>query len=604
MAAPLPLPNVRDSLPSDDGLRKVLHNLLPRIRAEINAIIKDQYAVDFYHVSKPEYPKGNVKILTLCVKIYKGREQPHGWPELRDALKRLLHTSGFHTIDVEIVDELRAFMPSIFPQPVQKELTEVYESVRDHLLDLFNKQLGSAWNRMSLFKFGRTEDESIPSIVVFVEPFTSQNWQWLEATVREIVAPIVPPGEDLGVEFLTGRLSHSEGKNLVGKSLLRQDLSGIQMGSSIGLRGSDSTGTMGGFLTLKVGGRIHQGFLTNHHVIRSELEKQDTQKLSREGYQYTLTDVERPMIQYPSPKDLEATRSAILSLTNNSSEIINVFQEMHNTRSMKGQDPESKIEEYRQSELNILNDLHNQLKAFNEDFPINLGSVLVSSGDLVNSDGAILDWAFVEIRQSLAQYLGHRFPFLNELPCRNDPQLMNKPSPGAGVYIGPRMGQKPMIATEFGSMIKGNWYLKKGRTSGITAGICNGTEVEINRTGQSDRYTETGEKCKLGQQTTRELIILSYENPGKNSLLDLEKVQAAFSMKGDSGAFVVDSMGIICGLLYGQHDNLCGEANRNDVGAGLVTSMTDVLSSIAKKTTFQDNDGNIFCGEVTLPPPR
>ena len=131
--------------------------------------------------------------------------------------------------------------------------------------------------------------------------------------------------------------------------------------------------------------------------------------------------------------------------------------------------------------------------------------------------------------------------------------------------------------------------------------ICNGTEVEINRTGQSDRYTETGEKYKLGQPTTRELIILSYENPAKYSLLNLEKVQAAFSMSGDSGAFVVDSMGRICGLLYGKHDNFCGETNRNDVGAELVTSMTDVLSSIAKKTTFQDSDGNTFCGEVTLP---
>ena len=95
IAAPLPLPNVRDSLPSNDGLRKVLQTFLPRIRAEINAIIKDQYTVDFIRVSKPEYPKVDVKTLILCVKIYKGREQPHGWPELRDTLKRLLHTSGF-----------------------------------------------------------------------------------------------------------------------------------------------------------------------------------------------------------------------------------------------------------------------------------------------------------------------------------------------------------------------------------------------------------------------------------------------------------------------------------------------------------------------------
>ena len=222
---------------------------------------------------------------------------------------------------------------------------------------------------MSLFKVGRTEDKSLSSIVVFVEPFTSQDWQWLEATVREIVGFKVPPGEDLGVEFLTGRLSHPEGKNLVGKSMLRQGLPGIQMGSSIGIRGDESTGTMGGFLTLKVGGRIHQGFLTNHHVIRSELEKQDAQKLSKEGCQYTLKDVERPMIQYPSPKDLEGTRSAILSLIDNSSNIIGIFQEMHNTRSMRGQDPEPKIEEYRQIELNILNDLQNQLNAFNEEIP-------------------------------------------------------------------------------------------------------------------------------------------------------------------------------------------------------------------------------------------
>lgn len=39
------------------------------------------------------------------------------------------------------------------------------------------------------------------------------------------------------------------------------------MGSSIGVEGSVLTATMGGFVKLKVGSKIHFAFLTNRHVV-------------------------------------------------------------------------------------------------------------------------------------------------------------------------------------------------------------------------------------------------------------------------------------------------------------------------------------------------
>lgn len=601
LAAPLPLPIRRTSLPSD-GMEETLEKLRPHIQAETDLFIKDPYTLSFVHVLRPDYPTGNVKRLTLSVEIYKGHEQPNAWAQARDNLHTLLRNAGFESIDVDIVDESRAFMPCVFPQSVNAGSIGAYESVRDTISGLLLKQLGSSWNCMSLFRVGKSLEAAVPSIVVFVEPLTSTDWQRLEATIRQIVAPTTPPGEALGIEFLPGKYSHLTGKDLDGKELLERGKSALRMGSSIGMQGDDSSGTLGGFATLKVGNHIHEGFITNHHVVRPKLDTEGAADLSRKGFRYNSDKHVKPMIQWPSPEDLAATREAMLREMKTCSGEAEKYQEMQKTRLMLDKDAQPRLEEYRQRFVKIVDDIQRQLTDIDHKFPVDLGRTLISSGDLVTSDRAILDWAFVEASPSLRQFLGSSFPVPNELPYRNDPQLRAKRYRGAAPYIAFETGDPPLIADEFGSIVKGAWYFKKGRTSGITSGLCNGTEAEINnRTGL--RYTETGDVYTLGPRTTRELMIMSYVTI-RDGIADKD-FQDEFSEPGDSGSFVVDALGRVCGLLYGEHTGLCGPPaplKRSDCGAGLVTSMTDVLASIAKKTTFEvvQGDGMIQV-ELSLP---
>lgn len=101
-----------------------------------------------------------------------------------------------------------------------------------------------------------------------------------------------------------------------------------------------------------------------------------------------------------------------------------------------------------------------------------------------------------------------------------------------------------------------------------------------------------GQPYALGPQSTRELIIMSYDK-------DKEvHVQTPFSDPGGSGSFVVDSFGVICGLMYGEHTGLCG--TRYDCGAGLVTSMSDVNASVARNTTLKDTKGKEVAGKLIL----
>ncbi|KAJ5135282.1 uncharacterized protein N7515_004560 [Penicillium bovifimosum] len=91
------------------------------------------------------------------------------------------------------------------------------------------------------------------------------------------------------------------------------------------------------------------------------------------------------------------------------------------------------------------------------------------------------------------------------------------------------VAQENDVLTSFGSLQKGDYCLKNGRTTYVTSGICNGAKAERD-----------------------------------------------FCREGDSGAFILDRSGTVTGLLWGGLEHY-GE----DVG--LVSSMSEVLEAIKEK---------------------
>lgn len=130
---------------------------------------------------------------------------------------------------------------------------------------------------------------------------------------------------------------------------------------------------------------------------------------------------------------------------------------------------------------------------------------------------------------------------------------------------------------EFGTLKKGAWYCKVGRSTGLTAGIFNGLSAQCQWSKEDRvRYNEHGEKVILVEGITKELIISTEADGATGSQ------QGCFCKAGDSGSGIIASNGLICGVLYGSATALCGM--RPDTVCGLCMPMPDIQNWVAAKT--------------------
>ena len=130
---------------------------------------------------------------------------------------------------------------------------------------------------------------------------------------------------------------------------------------------------------------------------------------------------------------------------------------------------------------------------------------------------------------------------------------------------------------EFGTLRKGSWYCKVGRSTGFTAGICNGLSAQCQwPSADRIRYDEKGNEVALKEGITKEYIISTETEAAAGREQDI------FCKSGDSGSGIIASNGLICGLLYGAATGLCGM--RPDTVCGLCTPMPDIQGWVAAKT--------------------
>ncbi|KAL1964467.1 hypothetical protein VTN77DRAFT_6893 [Rasamsonia byssochlamydoides] len=560
--------------------------------SDILSILRDHgfqdrplFAVD--EVTKPGYPSGDTPVVMLRLKFRFQDVVPRVLGDAKDAIHSFLISHDIDGVHVEIVHLDRCFLPSLFAIDPSHHAVVIYEEIKRQLIDHLDVSLGSSWRVLSIFNVGRTEDNALPTIVVMVDPGTICDFSSLEHSIKRLLH--APTHISIAVEFLPGGASPlttppreeeiQEGDP--GTSFLwRMSRDGHpKLGFSIGIKGERGGGTMGGFVTLSQNGITHKGILTNYHVIRppSSSDKPLLLQADQFGSSMFKRDATQVEVLYFADKDIKATLQDADNSICDRQEQLEKDRAEQRERKMVGARPSVGVQ-------NRIEYLEEQLTEFKEkqqivrSMPFTLGKVLVSSGkSLVNN--RILDWAFVEATNPA----GEKFFGPNRMPAIPPPKI---PSMYTRRTLFAPEGV-PLV--EFGGLEKGSYYVKIGRTSNLTAGVCNGALAYCNWSERDGiRYDEKGTEVKVADNRTEEYVILD------KSTRQTEHTQASFCEAGDSGSFIIDGNGKVCGLLYGELSGRCGPPGNQTtyVQAGLATSMPDIIESIRSRTTPRNANGS------------
>jgi hypothetical protein len=494
---------------------------------------------------------------------------------LKDELRKFLVSKGLDDIHVEVFHFELAFQPSLFSIQPDDPAVGIFKAAAESILRLLhNSPVGSAWKLLSLFKIGQTETEATPAILVTVTPGVSLDWVTLECSIKGYLH------DDLNVEFLPGSLSPLAGPSAKGVSqLLRMADDGHpEMGCSIVIRGEQGGGTMGGFVTLTKDDETRKGFLTNYHVVRPSVPDHIRLKADRHGSSFETPNEADVEVVCFSGHDIAATLDHSNDLIQTLKAEMEKLRERQNQRELIGAGRlpllDQRIEHYEAA----ISDSEKK-RDFVPTMPLLLGKVGLSSGKALIRNW-LHDWAFVELAESSDRFFGpNRMP---RVPENLRPDICGIPT------LLPPEGS-PLKG--FGELEEGGYYLKVGRTTGITAGRCNGTLAYVNwAQNERERYNEKGNALPITRGVTTEYVIIGH-------------AQAEFGLPGNSGSMLLNDRGEVCGLLYGEVTGYCGPPGmeRCYSNAGLASSIKLVIDAIKDRTTSVDEAGNPNGAMLGLP---
>ncbi|KAL2002739.1 hypothetical protein VTN02DRAFT_6069 [Thermoascus thermophilus] len=591
-----PLPYPLKLSPAPEDLKVRVERLYPDINSFLRSRQISRSALSFVNVSKPGYPGGDMPVATLHIKIYdEGIAGFFG--QIKDEAKRILSMHGLQQIPVEVCNPERCFQPSLFAIHPDDPTVTVYRHIRDDLAQALHDAIGTGWQAMCLFLVGLTEDTANPAIVVTVQPATICDWARLEGVVNSQLIRYKPREMTINIEFLPGYcqdLPPRENTSRAGESFAERlaDDCHPEMGCSIGVSGEHGGGTLGGFVRLQVGDKIHKGFMTNYHVISPPRQAgaDIQQQADRYGsFYHDSTSNTRTDVHYLAVDDIEPTKKDLERSIKDMVHDIEKWQEEQRNREIAQMRPRLYLQREIEWAQGMVTTYRKKLDELNA-MPIQLGRVLISSGKSVDGKN-ILDWAFVE----LSEPQGERFFRANPMPQVDLGQFPR-------VYQGEEATTYNRAGRDvcgFGEMRPGEWYLKCGRSSNVTVGICNGVEQYCNWTDADRlRYDVNGNEITISKGYTEEYVIVS-----KRQGLAAH-MQSSFCKPGDSGSFVIDRKGNICGLLYGQVTGWCGPADSDPgslyIGAGLVSCMSKVQASMLQKLTRPDMSADTSVPSVSV----
>lgn len=561
--SPNPLPYPVQFLP-------VSHDLATKFRERREGIehlmeefgLPSSFTLSVGRIVKPGYPNGDEPRLTVRVDYRERSSLTFG--EAKDALAEMLFDENGEQLDVEVVNADYCFRPSLFPIHPTHKSVEIFSQIKQNIVEELSRSIPSRWTMTSLFQVGRYLTESSPTIVIMVRPRTFYPWAELTASIRRFISARCPSDLYVDVEFLPGYVASSDEEEISGKDLsLSMDPDGsLGLGTSIGDSSGKKRGSLGGLVTLTHNGLCRSCGITNYHVAKPVASSQDTEKADQFGCsERTHTD-----LVYFMPHDITATRLGIDEAKREYEELLHTTECTKERLKMKGQpEPPEGVK-------SAIKYFHNCIEACRKksdivsSMPRKLGSILCSSGLGVWHE-RVQDWALIELDPALMPFVkGNRMPAIE---AKNNPRAY-----GCGVLV----AEEGQPLHGLGELKCGEWYVRVGRTS-TGYGVCNGVLACCNWGKDPIRYDEHGNKVDMKSRVTMEYVILNRKTQGQNL------TQVEFGLHGDSGSFVINRFGEVCGLYYGNATSWVGPGGEEvaNSSAGLAMTTSDLIKGIEKQ---------------------
>ncbi|KAI4117088.1 MAG: hypothetical protein LQ345_002608 [Seirophora villosa] len=601
---PLPFPyNLTELAPESlADLTKRIPDFPDGIRAIVQTHGLQSLGISACLLSKAGYPGGEPRpIIRIPIRSRRAHDVQH-WHSARQEVEEYLADRQIQNMSVEIVDPDKAMVRSLFPLPPSDFLIQTFEAVSPIIRATLQDVLGAKWTSYCLFKVGPTAGRAAFCVFVTVQPYTVANWQRIRQCIISIMnteirksrphlvgyvqAAFSPGGMSLGAgrgppqteATPPARYHDPQERFTLGRSFIDNLDGHPKIGTSIGVVGSTGGGTLGGFFGLKVGNTIHRGFLTSHHVIAPDPGTGPASNSAMAVGHPTKTQV-----QYFAQADVEATQENIRISINANARTLHELEENLAQRTATGMDIPPNLLARRDTLRQHIPRIQESQQAASS-FPRIIGHTIASSGRRAWVDQNIpelIDWAFVsvddenlELRE--ANKLPDKSEFGQDAPNTYTPGLLYKiENPGPAF-------------SQFGSLAKGDWYFKKGRTTDITCGLCHGTEVVVNSTNMRSILQPNGESATPRDGNVCKVTIILNAKLNQPSAR-----QKPFSAPGDSGSLVFNSFGEVCGLLFGSYSHGVSELEfwqGSAVEAGCVMSIEDVQRCIGIGITPRNPD--------------
>ncbi|KAJ5473527.1 hypothetical protein N7475_003093 [Penicillium sp. IBT 31633x] len=475
---------------------------------------------------------------------------------VKDDLIYLLRQHGLSEMEVEVINADHFHRPAFFHISTADQLVMAYEQTKHEITRLLDRYLGAKWQLISPFNIGRGTQKEQPAIVMFVNFSTKSNWSELRTQIMNLIASNLPLAL-AEVEFLPGSLNLLPTNKAVSFRDRMNTTGDPEMGHSIGIRGENGAGTLGGYVTLTHDGETYRGLLTNYHVVRPSLPSDFLEAFDHFGISFTSPPAHRTAITVESLAQMDRDWTIVdidhqlASLETQKATIASYIEK----KLLVGEEPsaasQQKLETLEICKAGLLN-----TRLFIEPMPYVLGDVLLASGHSILGNRA-MDWAVVRLTTE-AENRFFKPNRMCEIPRTQKPK--NSPDNETASFV--LQQGTPLVG--FGSLQEGRYCVKKGRTTDVTGGVCNGPKSCCNWSSCPVRYDSDGNAIDTQTARTEEFVILG--NHG------------SFAEPGDSGSFILDEDGAVAGLLFAEVGD----------GSNLVTvamSMADVVESIKLKAT-------------------